>query len=372
MNTAKLSAARRRHRPERVVTSRTDKRYLVLGGHGMLGSHIVEALLARGERQVEVFDRLASPLFAEELSSGQVRFHQGDILDRAQLTRACTGIDTVFHTAAAVNFWANLPFEYAPIFAVNVRGTENVLAACAAAGVRQLLFASSSSAVVPHDIERRPLVLADEETPLAAAPFLCHYIGTKVCAEQQVLAAHNREGLLTAALRPGGMYGPRELIMTPGVASGAPGIGRRDNQIDNIYVENVVHAFLLLEQQLRPDSPVGARSYFVTNYPPESGSESYFEFCSRFGAHFGHRFRLAPAAVMTALAWTSQGLIQASRGRLERSLGELGKLRPTTLALARSTYYFSHRRAARDFGYQPLYTAEEGMKLTAAHYKRQG
>lgn len=371
MNLVKPGADPRRHHPERVVTSRTDKRYLIIGGHGMLGSHIVEALLARGERQVEVFDLVASPLFSEELSSGRVRFHQGDVLDCARLDRACAGIDTVFHTAAAVNFWADLPFEHAPIFSVNVRGTENVVAACVAAGVRQLLYTSSSSVVVPRHIERQPLVLADEEAPLASAPFLCHYIHTKGCAEQLVLAAHNRGGLLTAALRPGGMYGPRDLLITPSIASGAPGIGRRDNLIDNIYVENVVHAFLLLEKQLSPGSSVGGRPYFITNYPPDSGSESYLDFNSRFFACFGHRFRLAPAAVMTALAWTSQGVILASRGRLERTLGELRKLRPATLALARGTYYFSHRRATQDFAYQPLYTAEEGMQLSAAYYKRQ-
>lgn len=100
-----------RNRPRKVATQRTGKRYLVIGGHGMLGSHIVEALLARGEEHVGVLDLSRSPLFADEPA---VRFHQGSILDRDVLRRACEGVDTVLHTAASVSFWADLPFELGP------------------------------------------------------------------------------------------------------------------------------------------------------------------------------------------------------------------------------------------------------------------
>jgi nucleoside-diphosphate-sugar epimerase len=353
-----------RYRPQRVATAKTGKTYLVTGGHGMLGSHLVEALLARGEDHVRIFDLVSSPLFEDEARRGVVTFHQGDLCSRAAIEQACRGVDAVFHTAASVNYWADLAFEHAPIHAVNVIGTRNVVEACEATGVRQLVMTSSTSVVVPHDVLDRPLALADESTPLATAPFLCHYIGTKGLAEQTVLAADGRGGLRTAALRPGGMYGPRDQLITAGIAAGKPGIGALSNVVDHVYVENVVHAMLLLEPRLVPGSPVCGQPYFITNYAPATGSESYMDFNTKFAACFGQKFRVLPERVPRTLASIAQATMRASGGRAERYLGQLAKLRPATLTLARATFYFSHRRAEADFGYAPLYTAEEGMART--------
>src|SRR5262245_32282448 len=57
-----------RTRPTKIGTARTGKSYLVIGGHGFLGSHVVEALLARGEDRVRVLDLRSSPLFAPEVA----------------------------------------------------------------------------------------------------------------------------------------------------------------------------------------------------------------------------------------------------------------------------------------------------------------
>jgi nucleoside-diphosphate-sugar epimerase len=358
-----------RHRPQQVATTKTGKTYLVTGGHGMLGSHVVEALLARGEDHVRIFDIVPSPLFEDEVRRGIVSFHQGDLRSRAAIEHACRGVDTVFHTAASVNYWADLEFEHAPIHAVNVIGTRNVVEACEATGVRQLVTTSSTSVVVPHDVLQRPLALVDESTPLATAPFLCHYISTKGLAEQTVLAANGRGVLCTAALRPGGMYGPRDQLITAAIASGKPGIGTLSNVVDHIYVENVVHAMLLLEPRLVPGSPVCGQPYFITNYPPATGSENYLEFNTKFAACFGHRFRLLPERVPRTLASIAQSAVRASGGRAEPYLGQLAKLRPASVTLARATFYFSHRRAEADFGYAPLYTSTEGMERSALHLR---
>lgn len=373
--TANSTASLERNTPRKAPTARTGKTYLIVGGHGFLGSHVVEALLHRGESAVRVVDRVPSGLFAPELAAGRVAFYHGDIRDAACMRQACRGVDTVFHTAAAVNYWSDLPFEYDAVHAVNVQGTKQVIAACLAEGVKQLIFTSSVSVVVPRDVLRRPLELADETVPYPAAPFLCHYIQTKAEAEQLVRSANGQGSLLTAAVRPGGLYGPRDRLLTPSVAAGKPGVGLKSNIIDHIYVENVVHAFLLVEQHLRPGSPVGGQAYFVTNYaaPQPDGSfpdRSYFDFNSRLAAAFGRRFRLAPRLLMSALAWTAEAAIWASRGWIERYLGELGKLRPASLALTRGTYYFTHGKATAHFGYQPLYSVAEGVEITAEHFRR--
>jgi nucleoside-diphosphate-sugar epimerase len=363
-----------RNLPRKIATARTGKRYLVVGGNGFLGSHIVEALLARGEDRVAIFDLQPSPLFAAEIAAGTVQLHQGNILDLDSLKAACRGADTVFHTAAAVNFWSDLPCEYAPIHSVNVMGTENVIAACLAEGVRQLLFTSSAIVVVHRDLLTRPLELADERAPYPTAPFLNHYVATKGEAERAVMAADGRGSLRTAAVRPGGMYGPRDLVITGAVAQGLPGIGLQDNLIDHIYVENVVHAFLLMEQQLTPGSRLCGQSYFVTNYadpPPQARADerTYFDFNSRFFAALGGRFRLAPKRLISALAWTSQAVARVSRGRAPRMLGDLRKLRPASVALSRGTYYFTHKKATTDFGYQPLYSEAEALDVIRQHLR---
>jgi sterol-4alpha-carboxylate 3-dehydrogenase (decarboxylating) len=362
----------RRNVPRKVPTARTAKSYLVIGGHGFLGSHIVEALLARGEQRIRVLDVAPSPLFRREIDAGQVRFVAGDVRDAARVREACQGVDTVFHTVAALDFWSDLPFEYDAIHAVNVTGTENVIAACVDAAVGQLLYTSSASVVVPHTVLEHPLHLADESVPYASAPFLCHYIETKGLAERAVLAAGRRGGLATAALRPGALFGPRDRVLTAAVAAGLPGIGLGDNIIDHIYIENVAHAFLLLEASLAPGSPTCGQAYFVTGYTTPPGDErerTYLDFYRRLSAGFGRGFRLAPASLLSAIAMTSQALVRISRGRLAPYLGELRKLRPASLALARGTYYFTHQKASDDFGYRPLYSLAEAIEITAAHVR---
>src|SRR4051794_32780916 len=94
-----------RHAPARVPTARTGKAYLVVGGHGFLGSNLVEGLLARGEDRVHVFDAAPSRLFDDEIRRGTVTFHHGDLRDARQVEAACTGVSTVFHTAARVDYW---------------------------------------------------------------------------------------------------------------------------------------------------------------------------------------------------------------------------------------------------------------------------
>ncbi len=369
MKGSQSNPSHRRYRPTRIATKKTGRRYLVIGGHGLLGSHLVEGLLARGEDQIHIFDRVPSPLFAEEIARGAVTVHLGDLTDVAALSRSCREVDAVFHTAASVNYWHDLRFEYDVIHTVNVTGTENVVAACLSEGVRQLIHTSSNTVVVPRDLLDHPLAFADETAPYASEPFLCHYVATKILAERAVLAANGRGQLLTAALRPGALYGPRDLI-SHGARGGVPGVGLADNIIDHIYVENVIHAFLLLERRLVPGAPVCGKAYFLSNYSPQGPRcESYFEFNCRLYAAFGRRFRLAPTPLPSALAWSSRAVVWATRGAGEHRLGELRKLRPSTLVLARGTYYFSCQRAQADFGYEPLYSAEEGVALTAASWQ---
>src|SRR5690349_14789697 len=115
--------------------------YLVTGGAGFIGSHLVRALLARGDR-VRVLDDLSTGR-AENLAGLDVDFVRGSIVDPALCEAACRGVAGVFHEAAQVSVPRSVeaPRES---YQVNVTGTLNVLEGCRAARVPRLVFAASS------------------------------------------------------------------------------------------------------------------------------------------------------------------------------------------------------------------------------------
>lgn len=114
---------------------------LVTGGTGFVGSHVARALTAEGH-SVRVLHRPSSKLAA--LDGVPFESALGDILDANSLRAACDGCDWVFHVAAVADYWRSTRDE---IIEANVKGTERVLAAARAAGVRRVVFTSSAAAV---------------------------------------------------------------------------------------------------------------------------------------------------------------------------------------------------------------------------------
>ncbi|KAL6052374.1 erg26, C-3 sterol dehydrogenase [Balamuthia mandrillaris] len=239
----------------KVLTKKTGKQYLVIGGSGFLGSHLVEALLARGETRVRIFDLQNNPIFKDDPS---VEFIPGNILNSQQLSKACQGVNVVFMPAALVDYWSRFAFQYEGIHAVNVVGMENVIAACQENGVEKLIQTSSSAVLL--DAKSLQHAGVDETTPYTKNP-PGHYSRTKVLAEKAVLAANGKRGLSTISIRPNGLFGPRDGIMTePIYINGefGPLLSYTAKQ-DWIYIENVVHGHLCAEEKLAPGSPVAGK-----------------------------------------------------------------------------------------------------------------
>ncbi len=157
-------------------------RVLVTGGSGFVGANLVTTLLDRGY-QVRSFDRVSSPLPQHP----QLEVLQGDITDTADCAKAVDGIDTVFHTAAIIDLMggASVTDEYRQRnFAVNVGGTENLVHAGQAAGVKRFVYTSSNSVVMGG----QNIAGGDETLPYTNR-FNDLYTETKVVAERFVLAA---------------------------------------------------------------------------------------------------------------------------------------------------------------------------------------
>jgi UDP-glucuronate 4-epimerase len=185
-------------------------RVIVTGAAGFVGSTLVERLLAEGRAVVglDSFDPFYPAAqkranLAVALASDRYRFVEGDICDEAALADAFRGgADAVVHLAALAGVRPSLerPAAYAD---VNVRGTAAVAAAALAAGVRRMVFASSSS--VYGEREGGPF----RETDAVERP-ISPYAATKRAGELLLHSFHATQGLSVVCARIFTAYGPRQ------------------------------------------------------------------------------------------------------------------------------------------------------------------
>lgn len=181
------------------------KRFVVIGGAGLIGSHTVEALLANDVGQVVIYDNFVRG--REENLEGVLRDPRlsifeagGDITQTDILDRALEGADGVFHFAA---LWLLQCHEYPrAAFDTNVAGTFNVLEACVRRNVSRLVYSSSAS--VYGDAVEEPM---PESHPFNNKNF---YGATKIASEAMLTAFSHRYGLPAVGLRYMNVYGPRQ------------------------------------------------------------------------------------------------------------------------------------------------------------------
>lgn len=178
---------------------------LVIGGAGLIGSHVVEELLKEDIREVIVYDnfcRGTQENLEEALRDRRCKIYEigGDILQTDILDSAMQGVDGVVHLAA---LWLLQCYEYPrAAFDVNIRGTFNVLEACVAHKVKRLVYSSSASVYGDSVVE--PM---GEDHPYNNWTF---YGSTKIAGEHMFKAFHKRYGLNGVGLRYMNVYGPRQ------------------------------------------------------------------------------------------------------------------------------------------------------------------
>jgi nucleoside-diphosphate-sugar epimerase len=175
---------------------RTGSRALVTGGAGFIGSNLVRALLARGD-EVRVLDNFSTG-YRPNLETLDVDLVEGDLRSYERVTAAVNGVDVVFHQGALPSVPRSIQ-DPLTSSAVNVEGTLNVLLAARDAGVRRVVFASSSS--VYGDAPGMP---RRESQPLAP---LAPYAVSKLAAEQFCIVANRVFGVETVALRYFNVFG---------------------------------------------------------------------------------------------------------------------------------------------------------------------
>ncbi|KAG7283154.1 hypothetical protein CRUP_033100 [Coryphaenoides rupestris] len=312
---------------ERQVYS--SKRCAVIGGSGFLGRHLVERLLERG-------------------------------YSVAALLQALKDSPLVFHCASP----APASDDRALFQRVNVEGTRTVIQACTESGVQKLVLTSSASVVY----EGADIKDGSEDLPYARKP-MDYYTETKIQQEKLVLEACDKAGgLLTVAIRPHGIFGPRDPQLVPILVDTARKgkmkfiIGDGTNLVDFTFVENVVHGHILAAEHLRPESPICGKPYHITNDEPVR----FWDFMSQVLVGLGYdapRYHLPYLLVygLAMLLWL-----------LALLLAPLVSFKPTftpmRVALAGTHHYYSCERAKRDMGYKPLVGLTEAVARTVESY----
>jgi nucleoside-diphosphate-sugar epimerase len=314
---------------------------LVTGATGFIGSHLVDALCARG-RAVRSLVRPSG--MRRNPPPGEVVY--GDLTSGKGLVEALSGVSVVIHLAGATKALAPIGYHRE-----NVQAAELVAQAAASRGIR-LVHVSSLAAVGPS-ADGTPLIEQADPHPLT------HYGRSKLAGEKAV-----REIVPEAVIvRPPVVYGPRDtgvLQMLKPLAHGvALRIGGGERWFSAIYVKDLVNGLLAAAD----GAQALGHCYFLTHPEPVSWSA----FAATSSKIIGRSAR-----TLTIPAWAADvfGLGAEWVGRLTGSPSILSR---DKIREARCRYWLcDSRRAAAELGFTAETSFEQGLAETLAWYKETG
>src|SRR5258707_4636057 len=276
---------------------------------------------------------------------------QGHICDRDIVAGTVTGIDTTFHTAALIELMggASVTEVYGQrSFTVSVAGTKILVQAAQGAGVKRFVYTASNSVVMGGQ-----RISGGDETLPYTERFNDLYTETKVGAERFVLSQNGVDGLLTCSIRPSGIWGRGDQTMFRKVFESVLAghvkvlVGGKNVKLDNSYVHNLIHGFILAAEHLVPGGAAPGQAYFINDGEPVNMfefSRPVVEACGQPWPKFRVPGRLAGFGMAV---W--QGL--HFRFGLSKPL-----LEPLGVERLYLDNYFSIGKAQHDLGYRPLFT----------------
>ena len=237
------------------------KKFVVIGGAGLIGSHTVDKLICEDVKEVIIYDNMIRGSYEnlnDALKDERVKVYEagGDITQTDILKSALEGADGVFHLAA---LWLLQCHEYPrAAFDVNIKGTFNVMEACVEKKIKKLIYSSSAS--VYGDAVSEPM---NEDHPFNNKNF---YGATKIACEAMLRSYHHRYNLDYLGLRYMNVYGPRQdyngayiaviMKMLDAIDNGeSPTImGNGSEAFDFVSVEDCGHANICAMKSSQTDS----------------------------------------------------------------------------------------------------------------------
>jgi nucleoside-diphosphate-sugar epimerase len=316
---------------------------LVTGATGFLGSHVAEALLARGE-MVKILAR--RPEQARWLTEKGAKCVSGDFRSAASLAAAIEGCRFVIHCAGLASDWG----RWEDFREANDYGVARLLNACEAISLGRFVHISTTDVYGYPDRDG-----LDETTPLYDRGL--PYNSTKISGELRVWAAIGA-GLPATVIRPGSIYGPRSMTMGVEIVrylrSGAPLVRSGRVNAGLVYVENSVD--LILAAMTHP-AAVGTAFHSV-----DEGGQTWRDY---FAA-------LCNALNLRMPRWSVPRAVAYGLGALSEEYGRrMGYTsRPlitrTAVEIIGTRQGFSMGRARELLGFSPVIGFEEGVSRTAA------
>ena len=319
---------------------------LVTGSNGFVGSHLVEALLARGYRVRCMVRRTSDLTFIRHLP---VEWTYADVQDVEGVRQACQGVDAVCHCAALTRALDEETFQR-----VNAQGTELLARICSEgnSSLERLLFVSSQTATGPsHGIDD----FVDESDPSQPITW---YGKSKWAAEQALRAM---AGCLPLTIvRPAAVFGPRDRDFFAYFDLVKHGLnlqlGKGERWVSLIYVHDLVRLLLLA---LESKAAIG-QTYFGSGQ-----AATYAQFSAAVAVALGKRtLRVTlPEAVLTPMA-----LWARVQGRLT---GRPALLNDQRIHDMRQRYWLcSGEKARQELGFVPQYDLQTAVQETADWYRQ--
>lgn len=343
--------------------------FLIIGGNGFLGFHIVEDLIEQG-KTVSIFD-ISKSKDSEQLSfieKHKIKTYVGDLCSKDDIMNAFkdSSITCVINTASPPPLSKNFDLFQK----VNVEGAKNVLDCCVACGVKKYILTSSVGVTnEDHDVING----TEETTSYVDETCPNPYYLSKMKQEKLVLSYNGKNGLMTVSIRPHRIFGPRDVTLIPRLVETANAgrdkfyLGTGQNLVDWTYVKNVVHAHILASEKLvSPNQAPAGNFYFITNDEPIK----FWEFIGHFweGLGYGRPYIGIPyfllwiiASLLMLFYWVLRFLrISNSYPPTEFELGNLN--------LIVANRYYDISKAKKDLGYKPKLNMKQGIEETIKYF----
>jgi nucleoside-diphosphate-sugar epimerase len=324
--------------------------YLVTGGSGFLGSHLVEALVARGAR-VRALVRLTSRV--DHLQELGVELVRGDLEDVQSLQAAVRGVERVYHCAALAADWGS----WEAFRAANVTGVRNLLEAALAVGVSKFIHVSTS------DVYGHPDAPVDETAPYRLRGW--PYGDTKIEGERLVWDYHREHGLPVTVVRPVNVYGPRSSSFVMEIVdllkSGSMiHLGGSHNPAGLTYASNVVDVMLRAG-----DSAVSVGQAYNASDGSHVTWRQYVDRLAEIVGVPSPRI-VVPYRLAYFVGWAMEKVYGALRIQTRPLLTRM------VVEVFGTDQGFSIEKARRDLGYEPRVDFDKGMRLVEAWLRETG